>query len=538
MHEPRFKLLVYKPGEHFTYPDEVREFRGEPELIPLLSGDGVPSEKFDTVSSPGQADFIVYPYRLDPIIALRRTAYARRYMESLPYFPEMEDKHVFFTCHDLGQPLCTSACLITDDPVRSNKDDPYVYTYPHFPMKHVLDASPDWNFGKIRFDINFVGTLSSQVRIDLIAGLTREKRLISFISSPRTRDWADPDTSFLHMADQEKKALLGQMYVRFMRTSWATLCPRGKGSSSIRFFETMCMGRIPVHVSDEYVPPRQDVVEYASFALFVPESEAADAGRIVHAWLSKKDIEERAAMCKKARDAWEAHLAPCHAQDIALDMLLKHKPKISPQAKRTHAFMPGELADEDRRRSYPEHFFDNMEMDDLRLWLKDGLKVEAAPGEPGMLLVNGVPGRFSWEEINTLYKTALDIPPNSCVVEIGSYLGLSSIILATAFIMSKNMNSKIFCIDTWEDGSGLQARGPGQIKDSYGQFLSNVRKAGVDFMLHPIRQDGAPAARNFRDGSVDVLFLNRDHARLDSPGDAVLWLPKIKRGGAIIRKGG
>lgn len=75
------------------------------------------------------------------------------------------------------------------------------------------------------------------------------------------------------------------------------LCPRGGGTSSRRIFEAMMLGRVPVIVSDRWVPPAGP--DWPSFSLTVAEDhvEAIPALLEAHAGAA-------ATMGAKARSAW------------------------------------------------------------------------------------------------------------------------------------------------------------------------------------------------------------------------------------------
>jgi hypothetical protein len=60
-------------------------------------------------------------------------------------------------------------------------------------------------------------------------------------------------------------------YVRALRDCAFVLCPRGGGTSTFRLFETMMLGRVPVILSDQWVPPEGPAWE--SFSLRVAEDE-------------------------------------------------------------------------------------------------------------------------------------------------------------------------------------------------------------------------------------------------------------------------
>ncbi len=87
------------------------------------------------------------------------------------------------------------------------------------------------------------------------------------------------------------------------RDSLFVLCPRGVGSSSIRLFEVMSMGRAPVIISDEWVPPYG--AHWDSFSVRVPEDQVDQIPFILSKLRPKAE-----AMGHEARKAWETWYAP------------------------------------------------------------------------------------------------------------------------------------------------------------------------------------------------------------------------------------
>lgn len=61
-------------------------------------------------------------------------------------------------------------------------------------------------------------------------------------------------------------------YRDLMGRSKFVLCPRGAGASSLRLFETLACGRVPVVLSDAWQPPKG--VDWRSCSVCVPEREA------------------------------------------------------------------------------------------------------------------------------------------------------------------------------------------------------------------------------------------------------------------------
>jgi hypothetical protein len=55
----------------------------------------------------------------------------------------------------------------------------------------------------------------------------------------------------------DKTVTDGQLsYIKLIQDSRFVLCPRGLGTSTIRLFEVMCLGRVPVILADDWVPPQ------------------------------------------------------------------------------------------------------------------------------------------------------------------------------------------------------------------------------------------------------------------------------------------
>jgi hypothetical protein len=63
----------------------------------------------------------------------------------------------------------------------------------------------------------------------------------------------------------------GQTYCDTVSKSAFVLCPRGFGSSSIRIFEAMAAGRVPVIISNDWIPP--PVGDWGAFSVRVKEAD-------------------------------------------------------------------------------------------------------------------------------------------------------------------------------------------------------------------------------------------------------------------------
>ena len=101
-------------------------------------------------------------------------------------------------------------------------------------------------------------------------------------------------------------------YAETLRASAFVLCPRGVSVSSVRVFEVMRAGRVPVIVSDGWVEPRGP--DWPSFSVRVAEADVSS----IPARLEALEP-EAAAMGRRARQTWDAWFA----DDVAFHHLVE-----------------------------------------------------------------------------------------------------------------------------------------------------------------------------------------------------------------------
>jgi hypothetical protein len=89
-------------------------------------------------------------------------------------------------------------------------------------------------------------------------------------------------------------------YVEMLRDSHFVLCPRGKGPTSWRFYETMMAARVPVIISDGWVPARD--IDWLSCSLQVSESDIDSIPSLCAA-----NVGRAQEMGLRARQEWESH---------------------------------------------------------------------------------------------------------------------------------------------------------------------------------------------------------------------------------------
>ena len=120
--------------------------------------------------------------------------------------------------------------------------------------------------------------------------------------------------------EQRERLDYDRRYAELTKASKFVLCPRGVSASSIRLFETMRMGRVPVILSDAWVPPIGPAWE--EFAIRVPERDYGTIPALLEQW------EPRAVeMGERARAEWECWFSDDvlfhHLVELCLDIQRK-----------------------------------------------------------------------------------------------------------------------------------------------------------------------------------------------------------------------
>ena len=138
---------------------------------------------------------------------------------------------------------------------------------------------------------SFVGSTGTAAVRREIAGLKHPRGLVQDTSADFSRILNERMTAS-ESADYYRR------YAEATKASKFILCPRGVSVSSIRLFETMEMGRVPVILSDDWVEPPGPAWE--SFAIRVRESDYAQIPRIL-----EEREHEATHMGELARAQWE-----------------------------------------------------------------------------------------------------------------------------------------------------------------------------------------------------------------------------------------
>jgi len=145
--------------------------------------------------------------------------------------------------------------------------------------------------GDLPYLFSFMGsTMNAAVRLDL-ATLSHQRRFFQNTSEEFNR-------ALRGKMDPREKRDYHRRYAELTKASKFVLCPRGLSVSTIRVFETMRMGRVPVILSDDWMEPEGP--SWQKFAIRVPERDFAKIPRM----LEEREAES-VAMGELARREWE-----------------------------------------------------------------------------------------------------------------------------------------------------------------------------------------------------------------------------------------
>jgi len=143
-----------------------------------------------------------------------------------------------------------------------------------------------------------------------------------------------------------------------------------------------------------------------------------------------------------------------------------------------------------------------------------------------------VEGWMSRGQAEALYEAARTCPADGRIVEIGSFHGRSTIVLAAA----SDPSVEIIAIDPHAGND----RGPREISgfeaeadDDHDTFVSNLANAGVTDRVHHVREF-SDRALDLIDGPVDVLYVDGAHRYGPARADIRDWGERVAGGGTLL----
>lgn len=146
--------------------------------------------------------------------------------------------------------------------------------------------------------------------------------------------------------------------------------------------------------------------------------------------------------------------------------------------------------------------------------------------------VDGVEGWMTRGQSDALYEAAARAPRGGTIVEIGSFQGRSTIVLATA----ADPSVRIVAVDPHAGND----RGPQEIDgfvaeaaDDHARFNANLAAAGVADRVTHLRKFSHDALGDVA-GAIDVLYIDGAHRYAPARADIAEWGQRVNRGGTLL----
>lgn len=116
-------------------------------------------------------------------------------------------------------------------------------------------------------------------------------------------------------------------------------------------------------------------------------------------------------------------------------------------------------------------------------------------------------------------------------LEIDTFYGANLLSVADSY--GSHKDSKLYCIDPWEDYSDYPEYKNEQ-SDIYASFIRNIENSNVKDKIFVNRGFSNDIVPNFKDDFFDIIYIDGNHEPEYTLEDAVLSFRKLKKNGIMI----
>lgn len=214
------------------------------------------------------------------------------FYQSLSYWQYHKNKHVFFVAGDSWRKVEVLDNTHVFRTSCAKKSEDYVVYY-----DVIIDIPDLLPITSCDFECSFIGCLETHpLRRGLPLAIDKVVGKKSFESTP----------NFFTNLPEKSRQCMELKWVEVLNNSKFIMAPRGGGLNSIRFFEALAFGRIPVLIADDTKLPLEKVIDYSKFIVRVPESKMQSSNVFIKDFLERNDLEEAS---KLARSAWNTYFS-------------------------------------------------------------------------------------------------------------------------------------------------------------------------------------------------------------------------------------
>jgi hypothetical protein len=314
-HTEKIPCFLYREGLHFTLPPEFAYLAPHPSEFVVRAPDGTlaPSpEVFYETADPDAAFFFLFPYDLGQYIDSNHMELCESLIAGLPYLEGREKRHIVCDYGDKTACITPSVCLFKVSLLKAQRHlaVPLWYGLP----SHTLRAGASFDWSAIRYAVSFVGADSHIVRRAMLVSIRKQAPELKTFFNLRN-ELKVIGSYFLKSSKNPEELQAAQAaFLKSIAESFSVLCPPGVGPQSIRLYETMALGRIPVifgtHVAYPLEGrPEENLIDYDEFCLRIPEEEILNTGSILKNFFAQTSEEELRARCILACRIWNRRFA-------------------------------------------------------------------------------------------------------------------------------------------------------------------------------------------------------------------------------------
>jgi hypothetical protein len=162
-----------------------------------------------------------------------------------------------------------------------------------------IDENPYVDFTPLRNDAQYLACFVGSIDNDPVRAELGRLRSEEFL----IEDTSQFALKLLYGGPEEDRHRFWRHYAESMASAPFAICPRGRGPGSVRLFEAMRMGRVPVILADEWVYPER--VDWQACSVTVAENDVAKLPELL-----RQHRARAAEMGLCARQEWERYYAP------------------------------------------------------------------------------------------------------------------------------------------------------------------------------------------------------------------------------------
>lgn len=302
----KYKYFRYDEELHFTICKEMKGY-----VASLNSNGFIDIEKdiwsfpkeslLERTIDPNNADFFFFPYDIGWMTDTQDSATVAKYLADLPYYKGNEKRHVFFD-HGDKQSLIDIPSIFFKVSVPCKTRNKSIHQIWYDIPDHVKNDKYTFNMNNMKYQTSFIGSINNDIRKYITRAISIDKRIKSCVDTVEGKVKNGFYTK--PMISREEKRIRSLLFRETTKKSYTVLCLPGIGPLSVRLFETMYYGRIPILIKDISSLPRNDIVNYSEFCIFFEINEISRIGEIISHRISSMQSDQIAAMCKKACKTW------------------------------------------------------------------------------------------------------------------------------------------------------------------------------------------------------------------------------------------